>query len=79
MYRNHIKRWLDLLLSLCGLIVLSPVLLVLCILVRVKLGSPIFFKQERPGKDGKIFTLCKFRTMTDMKGQENIFPPVLSL
>ena len=67
MYRNHIKRWLDLLLSLCGLIVLSPVLLVLCILVRVKLGSPIFFKQERPGKDGKIFTLCKFRTMTDKK------------
>lgn len=54
-------------LSLCGVIVLSPVLLVLCVLVRVKLGSPVLFRQERPGKNEKIFTLCKFRTMTDEK------------
>lgn len=67
MYKNYIKRCLDFLLSLCALIVLSPILLVLCILVRVKLGSPIFFKQERPGRQGKIFTLCKFRTMTDKR------------
>lgn len=65
MYKNCIKRCLDFLLSLCGLIVLSPVLLILAVLVRVKLGSPVLFKQERPGKNEKIFTLCKFRTMTD--------------
>ena len=62
-------------LSLCGLIVLSPILLVLCILVRVKLGSPIFFKQERPGKDEKIFTLCKFRTMTDKRDENGELLP----
>ena len=67
MYKNCIKRGLDFLLSLCGVIVLSPVLLVLCVLVRVKLGSPVLFRQERPGKNEKIFTLCKFRTMTDEK------------
>lgn len=65
MYKNCIKRCLDFLLSLCGLILLSPVLLILAVLVRVKLGSPVLFKQERPGKNEKIFTLCKFRTMTD--------------
>lgn len=65
MYKNCIKRCLDFLLSLCAIIVLSPILLVLCILVRTKLGSPVFFRQERPGRHEKIFTLCKFRTMTD--------------
>lgn len=75
MYKNCIKRCLDFLLSLCGLIVLSPILLVLCILVRVKLGSPIFFKQERPGKDEKIFTLCKFRTMTDKRDENGELLP----
>lgn len=67
MYKKRIKRCLDIVLSLCGIIVLSPVLLVLFILVRVKLGSPVLFKQERPGKGEKIFTLCKFRTMTDAR------------
>ena len=67
MYKNCIKRWFDFLLSLCGIIVLSPVLAVLCVLVRVKLGSPVFFRQERPGKNERIFTLCKFRTMTDQR------------
>lgn len=75
MYKSCIKRCLDFLLSLCGLIVLSPILLVLCILVRVKLGSPIFFKQERPGKDEKIFTLCKFRTMTDKRDENGELLP----
>lgn len=65
MYKNCIKRCLDFLLSLCAIIILSPVLLVLCILVRTKLGSPVFFRQERPGRNEQIFTLCKFRTMTD--------------
>lgn len=67
MYKKYIKRGLDFLLSLCGIIVLSPVLLVLSVLVRVKLGSPVFFHQERPGKGEKIFTLCKFRTMADKR------------
>ena len=69
MYKNCVKRCLDLLLSLCGILVLSPVLLVLCVLVRVKLGSPVLFRQERPGKNERIFTLCKFRTMTDEKDE----------
>ena len=70
---QYIKRVLDFLASLCGIVVLSPVLLVLCILVKTKLGSPILFKQERPGKinkktsEEKIFTLYKFRTMTNKK------------
>lgn len=75
MYKNGIKRGLDILLSLCGIIVLSPILLVLAILVRVKLGSPVLFKQERPGKDEKIFTLCKFRTMTDARDAEGELLP----
>ena len=75
MYKNGMKRGLDFLLSLCGIIVLSPVLLVLCVLVRVKLGSPVLFRQERPGKNEKIFTLCKFRTMTDEKDENGKLLP----
>ena len=69
MYRKYIKRLLDIVVSLCGIIVLSPVYLVLGILVRVKLGTPVIFKQERPGKDEKIFPLYKFRSMTDEKDE----------
>lgn len=75
MYKNGIKRGLDILLSLCGIIVFSPVLLVLVILVRVKLGSPVLFRQERPGKNEKIFTLCKFRTMTDERDEKGELLP----
>lgn len=64
MYKYVIKRLLDILLSLCGIIVLSPVYLVLWVLVRIKLGKPSLFTQERPGKDGKLFKLYKFRSMT---------------
>lgn len=64
MYKYVIKRLLDILLSLCGIIVLSPVYLVLWVLVRIKLGKPALFTQERPGKDGKLFKLYKFRSMT---------------
>lgn len=75
MYRKWIKRLLDVVLSLCILIVLSPVLLVLAVLVRVKLGSPVLFKQERPGLHEKIFTLYKFRTMTDERDEDgNLLP-----
>ena len=65
LYDKLIKRAADFLLSLFARAVLALPLAVLAILVRSKLGSPILFKQERPGKNGEIFTLCKFRTMTD--------------
>lgn len=75
MYAKYMKRLLDILLSLTILIVLSPLLLVLCILVCSKLGSPIFFQQERPGLHEKIFTMYKFRTMTDKRDAEgNLLP-----
>lgn len=75
MYRKCIKRLLDIVISLCGIIVLSPIFLVLAILVRVKLGSPVLFMQERPGKDEKIFKLYKFRSMTDEKDENgNLLP-----
>lgn len=74
-YEKYIKRILDFTLSLIALICLSPILLIVAILVRVKLGSPIIFKQQRPGKDEKIFTLYKFRTMTDEKDENgNLLP-----
>ena len=64
-YRRYIKRPMDFILSLCAIIVLSPVLLAVALLVRVKLGSTIIFKQKRPGLNEKIFMMYKFRTMTD--------------
>lgn len=63
-YEKYIKRPQDFCCALLALIVLSPVLLIVAILVRVKLGSPVLFKQERPGLNGKVFRLYKFRTMT---------------
>ena len=75
MYAKYFKRVLDFLLSLIAIIILSPVLLIIAILVRIKLGSPVLFKQERPGKNEKIFTLYKFRTMTDKKDEKgNLLP-----
>lgn len=65
LYRRYFKRPMDFILSLIAIIVLSPVLLVVALLVRTKLGSPVIFKQKRPGLNEKIFTLYKFRTMTD--------------
>lgn len=67
MYRKCIKRILDFVLSLFALIALSPILLIIAILVKTKLGSPVIFKQKRPGLNEKIFTLYKFRTMADQK------------
>lgn len=80
MYAKYIKRILDFILSLLGLIILSPVFLIVAILVRIKLGSPVIFKQKRPGKDEKIFTLYKFRTMTDAKDEQgNLLPDDIRL
>lgn len=67
MYNKYIKRMCDVLISLIGLIVLSPLLVCLAILIRINLGEPVIFKQERPGLHGKIFVLVKFRSMTDKK------------
>ena len=66
-YEKYIKRPQDFLCALLAIIVLSPVLILTAILVRIKLGSPILFMQDRPGKDGKIFKLYKFRTMLPPK------------
>lgn len=66
-YGRFLKRPMDFILSLVAIIVLSPVLIVVAILVRLKLGSPVLFKQKRPGLNEKIFTMYKFRTMTDEK------------
>lgn len=70
MYAKYIKRMLDFILSLIALIVLSPLMIIIGILVRIKLGRPVIFKQKRPGKNEKIFTLYKFRTMTDEKDEQ---------
>lgn len=75
MYAKYIKRILDFILSLLAIIILSPVMLIIYILVRIKLGKPAIFKQQRPGKNEKIFTLYKFRTMTDKKDESgNLLP-----
>jgi len=74
-YQKYLKRPMDILLSLCAIIVLSPVLLIVAILVRTKLGSPVIFKQKRPGLNEKIFTLYKFRTMTDQRDTQGELLP----
>lgn len=68
-YQKYIKRLLDIVLSLMAIIILSPLLLILYVLVKIKLGSPVIFTQKRPGKNEKIFKLYKFRSMTDKKDE----------
>ncbi|WP_337664887.1 sugar transferase [Suilimivivens sp.] len=80
LYRNYIKRILDVLLSGTGIVLLSPVYLILWVLVRSKLGTPVLFKQDRPGKNEKIFKLYKFRTMTDARDENgNLLPDEVRL
>ena len=74
-YEKYIKRPLDAFLSTGALLVFSPLMLVTAALVRVKLGTPVLFTQERPGRDGKIFKLFKFRTMTDQRGEDGELLP----
>ena len=69
MYRKCIKRLLDIVLSGMALIILSPIILFIAILVKIKLGSPVLFIQERPGKGERLFKLYKFRSMTDMRNE----------
>ncbi len=75
MYQRYIKRLLDIIISLAALVLLSPVLIVVAVLVRAKLGSPVIFHQERPGYHEKIFKLCKFRSMTDARGADGELLP----
>lgn len=74
-YEKYIKRLLDIVCALLAIIVFSWLYGLLAILVRVKLGSPILFSQERPGKDEKIFKLYKFRTMTDARDENGALLP----
>jgi lipopolysaccharide/colanic/teichoic acid biosynthesis glycosyltransferase len=74
-YALFFKRVIDFLITFIGFVVISPIFLVLCILVRCKLGSPIFFRQKRTGKDEKTFEMIKFRTMTDARDADgNLLP-----
>ena len=80
LYEKYIKRPLDFFCALLAIIVLSPVMLVIALLVRIKLGSPVIFKQKRPGLHEKIFTMYKFRTMTDEKDENgNLLPDDIRL
>ncbi len=75
MYQKYIKRGLDFVIALILTVILSPVIIVLCLLIALKLGRPIFFKQNRVGKDEKIFRMIKFRTMTTEKDENgNLYP-----
>lgn len=79
-YEKYIKRPQDFCCALAAVVVLSPVMAVAALLVRLRLGSPVVFKQERPGLNGKVFTLYKFRTMTDEKDTEgNLLPDEVRL
>ena len=74
-YRNHLKRLMDIVLSAIAILLLSPVMLLIAVLVRTKLGSPVIFCQERPGKDEKIFKMYKFRSMTDARDENGELLP----
>lgn len=75
MYRLFFKRFLDIVLSLTAIIILSPVYIIVALLVRTKLGSPVIFTQERPGKNEKIFKMYKFRSMTSETDEEGSLLP----
>lgn len=80
MYKLFFKRLMDICVSLISLVILFPVLIVLALMIRMKLGSPILFSQQRPGKNEKIFTLYKFRTMTSVKDEAgNLLPDSVRL
>lgn len=74
-YQHYGKRLLDFVAALIALVLLSPILLVVAVLVRAELGSPIIYRQQRPGLNGSIFTLYKFKTMTDGKDQNGHLLP----
>lgn len=71
-YKIFIKRLMDIILSIFALLILSPLMIFLAFIIRLKLGSPILFKQRRPGKDGKIFVMYKYRTMLNTRNDNGI-------
>lgn len=75
LYDSILKRVFDVVMAFIALCILSPFILVIAVLVKIKLGSPVIFKQERPGKNEQIFCLYKFRTMTDKKDRNGNFLP----
>ncbi|MGQ3376832.1 sugar transferase [Priestia endophytica] len=75
MYKRYIKRLLDIFFSLLILLILSPIMMIVAFMIKFKLGSPIIFKQDRPGKNEKIFTMYKFRTMTDERDENGELLP----
>lgn len=80
MYRKYIKRFFDIVLAVLALILLSPVLVITSVVVYMKIGAPIFFRQQRPGKNEKIFEILKFRTMTDRKDDNGkVLPDAMRL
>lgn len=80
LYEKNLKRGLDIFCSLMAIICFGWLYIIVAILVKVKLGSPVIFKQSRPGKDGKIFNMYKFRTMTDEKDEKgNLLPDEVRL
>ena len=80
MYQKYIKRLLDIIISFTAIVILSPVLLIVAVLVRIKLGSPVIFHQDRPGYHEKVFKLCKFRSMTDARDEHgNLLPDEVRL
>lgn len=74
-YRNYVKRLFDIILSGCAIIVLSPIYLIMAVLVAIKLGRPILFCQQRPGKNEDIFNMYKFRSMNDKKDENGELLP----
>ncbi len=74
-YEKYNKRILDFILSFLAVVILSPVMVIVALLVRLKLGSPVLFKQARPGKDEKIFHMYKFRSMTDDRDENGQLLP----
>lgn len=75
MYRKYLKRPIDFVLSLFAIIILSPVMIMIALLVKINLGSPVIFKQKRPGLNEKIFILYKFRTMIDVRNEKGEMLP----
>ena len=74
-YEKYIKRPLDCAMAACALLLLSPVIGVIALLVRIKLGAPVIFHQRRPGRNERVFNLCKFRTMTDARDEKGELLP----
>lgn len=80
LYEKYFKRLLDIMLSVIAIVLLLPIILLVSLLVYFKLGSPILFKQERPGKNERIFKMYKFRTMTDEKDEKGeLLPDIVRL